>query len=265
VNAPVVRDDMVAFDAMTKRYADGFVALDSVSLRVPRGQFCVLLGASGAGKSTLLRTVNGLADATSGSVTVDGLRVEPRNLARVRPRVAMIHQQFDLVTRASVEANVLAGALPVLPLWRALVGWYPQELRRKACVLLDSVGLSEQHLRRHAGELSGGQQQRVGIARAFMLDPPLVLADEPVASLDPRTSRDIMDLLHAQSRQRGTTVLCSLHQVDLAQAYADRIVALRDGAVVFDGTPDAFNEERVQSTYARGASDDAPQPMRRVA
>jgi phosphonate transport system ATP-binding protein len=105
----------------------------------------------------------------------------------------------------------------------------------------------------------------VGIARAFMLDPPLVLADEPVASLDPRTSRDIMDLLHAQSRQRGTTVLCSLHQVDLAQAYADRIVALRDGAVVFDGTPDMFNEERVQSTYARGTSDDAPQPMRRVA
>jgi phosphonate transport system ATP-binding protein len=261
---------MLAFEVVTKRYADGLLALDWVSLRVPRGQFCVLLGTSGAGKSTLLRTVNGLVDATSGSVTVDGLHVTPRNLARVRPRVAMIHQQFDLVTRASVEANVLAGALPVLPLWRALAGWYPPTLRRKACVLLDAVGLSEQHLRRPAGELSGGQQQRVGIARAFMLDPPLVLADEPVASLDPRTSRDIMDLLHTQSRERGTTVLCSLHQVDLARAYADRIVALRDGAVVFDGTPDMFDEDRVQATYRRGAPDDASppvpmQPMRRVA
>jgi phosphonate transport system ATP-binding protein len=241
---------MLRFCDVAKHYADGTRALDGVSIEVPRGQFCVLLGPSGAGKSTLLRLVNGLATASSGQTSVDGVAVEPRHLKRLRPRVAMIHQQFNLVARASVETNVLCGALPSLPLWRAMTGVFPAALRRKACELMASVDLGEEHLDRRAGELSGGQQQRVGIARAFMLDPLVVLADEPVASLDPRTSRDVLSLLHRQSRARGCTVLCSLHQTDLAREFADRIVALRGGRVVFDGPPRAFDSAAASLLYA---------------
>lgn len=241
---------MLAFKSVSMRYADGTLALRDLSLSVPEGQFCVVLGSSGAGKSTLLRLVNGLAAATQGTVVLDGERVHAGSLARLRPRVAMIHQQFNLVPRASVERNVLSGLLPALPLWRSLPALFPPPARRRACELIAAVGLCEEHLRRRAAELSGGQQQRVGIARAFMLEPAVVLADEPVASLDPRTSRDIMALLHTQSRRRGATVLCSLHQVDLAREFADRIVALRDGELVFDGTPAGFDDAAAAALYA---------------
>jgi phosphonate transport system ATP-binding protein len=193
--------------------------------------------------------VNGLSTPSAGTVHVDGVRVEARSLARIRPRIGMIHQQFNLVQRSTVAVNVLSGALPSLAGWRALLGLFQPADRRKACELLESVGLQEQHLRRRASELSGGQQQRVGIARAFMLDPPLVLADEPVASLDPQASADVVGLLKQQARERGTTVLCSLHQVDLARAFADRIVALRQGAVVFDGPPQAFDTAAAREVY----------------
>lgn len=244
---------MLRFDSVGMRYADGTMALKSVSLNIPHGEFCVVLGASGAGKSTLLRMANGLAKPTSGTVEVDGVRVEARSLAAIRPRIGMIHQQFNLVLRSTVAVNVLSGTLPALPGWRAMLGLFPQLERRKACELVDAVGLQEQHLSRRASELSGGQQQRVGIARAFMIDPPLVLADEPVASLDPQASVEVLSLLRQQARERGTTVLCSLHQVDLARAFADRIVALRDGAVVFDGPPQAFDASASRAIYGSGA------------
>lgn len=244
---------MLCFDSVALRHADGTQALDGVSLEVPAGQFCVVLGASGAGKSTLLRTVNGLARPTAGAVRVLGTPVAPRNLARLRPRIGMIHQQFNLVARATVAQNVLCGALPAMPLWRMLPGLFTDAARRKACGLIEAVGLGEEHLLRRVGELSGGQQQRVGIARAFMLDPPLVLADEPVASLDPQTSHDVLDLLRRQARERGATVLCSLHQLDLAREFADRIVALRRGRVVFDGAPQAFGQDAFEAVYGRGA------------
>ncbi len=244
---------MLRFDSVGMRYADGTMALKAVSLDIPAGQFCVVLGASGAGKSTLLRMVNGLVEPSRGAVHVDGVRVAASSLAQIRPRIGMIHQQFNLVLRASVATNVLSGALPALPLWRALPGLFPEAMRRRACELLESVGLQEQHLRRRASELSGGQQQRVGIARAFMLAPPLVLADEPVASLDPQASREVLGLLRRQAGERGTTVLCSLHQVDLARTFADRIVALRDGVLVFDGRPETFDPAAAQALY--GASE----------
>jgi phosphonate transport system ATP-binding protein len=240
---------MLRFVDATKKYGSGPAAMDGVSLAVDRGQFCVLLGASGAGKSTLLRCVNGLTELTSGSVEVGGSTLGPRTLRKVRAEVAMVHQQFGLVGRLPVLTNVLTGALPQVSTFRSLLGWFPEELRRKACRLLADVGLEEEHLYRHASQLSGGQQQRVAIARAFILDPKVVLADEPVASLDQASSHVVLELLRETSGRRGTTVLCSLHQVDLALRFADRIVGLRSGKVVFDGPPDAFDESALARVY----------------
>ncbi|KGD96083.1 phosphonate ABC transporter [Achromobacter sp. RTa] len=241
--------DMLRYESVGMRYADGTTALDSVSLRVPRGQFCVILGASGAGKSTLLRMANGLIAPTQGEVWVDGTQVQASTLAAVRPRIGMVHQHFNLVSRATVATNVLSGALPRLPAWRAYLMRFPAELRERACRLVREVGLQPEHLQRRVSELSGGQQQRVGIARAFMLAPALLLADEPVASLDPRISRDILELLRNQARERGATVLCSLHQVDLAREFADRIVALRHGLMMFDGPAGQFDEATARALY----------------
>jgi len=240
---------MIDFNHLGKTWPDQTRALADVSLHVPRGQFCVVLGPSGAGKSTLLRAVNGLMQPTEGGVSVDGVAFTAASARQIRQRVAMIHQHFNLTLRMSVSGNVLAGLLPVVSTGRALLGWFTPEHRRKACSLLERVGLDPRHVHRRAGELSGGQQQRVGIARAFMLDPEVVLADEPVASLDPKISRDILSLIHQAARERGTTVLCSLHQVDLAREFADRIVGMRDGRIVFDGTPAEFTAERVQQLY----------------
>jgi len=228
---------MLRFSNVTKHFADGTRALGRVSLVIPRGQFCVILGPSGAGKSTLLRTVNGLVPPSDGTVSVEGTQVAAPSLRDVRQRIGMIHQQFNLVERSTVLTNVLTGALATVPLWRVLAHMYPEELRRKAARLLQEVGLDAAHLNRRVTELSGGQQQRVGIARAFILDPAVVLADEPVASLDPKTSRDILGLIKQASQHHGATVLCTLHQIELAREFADRVVALRGGEIVFDGSP----------------------------
>lgn len=249
---------MIEFQSLAKTWPDGTRALADVSLQVPRGQFCVVLGPSGAGKSTLLRAVNGLMRPTEGHIVIDGVEFSADTERELRQRVAMIHQHFNLTLRMSVAGNVLAGLLPVVSTGRALLGWFTPEHRAKACSLLARVGLDPKHLQRRAGELSGGQQQRVGIARAFMLDPEVVLADEPVASLDPRISRDILTLVREAARERNTTVLCSLHQVDLAREFGDRIVGMRDGRVVFDGTPAQFTDERVQQLYAGAHWEDAP-------
>lgn len=240
---------MIRFESLRKVWPDGTVAMDEISLEVPRGQFCVILGPSGAGKSTLLRAVNGLTQTTSGRVIIDDIELNHRTQRELRQRVAMIHQHFNLTDRMSVAGNVLAGLLPMVSTARALSGWFRPEQRAKACKLLERVGLLPMHLKRRAGDLSGGQQQRVGIARAFMLDPEVVLADEPVASLDPKISADILTLIRDAARERGATVLCSLHQVDLAREFGDRIVGMRDGKLVFDGTPAEFTDECVAALY----------------
>ena len=240
---------MLRFVEATKRFPTGLAAMDRVSLEVPAGQFCVLLGPSGAGKSTLLRAVNGLTVLTEGYVEVGGVRLSPRTLHQIRATVAMVHQQFHLVGRSTVLTNVLAGTLPRIPTGRALLGWFPEAYRRKACRLLADVGLEEEHLYRRASQLSGGQQQRVAIARAFVLDPKVVLADEPVASLDQASSQVVLELLRETSARGGATVLCSLHQVDLARRFADRIVGLRRGKIVYDGPPEGLDSEAVARVY----------------
>lgn len=249
---------MLEFHQISKKWPDGTHALADISLTIPKGQFCVILGPSGAGKSTLLRGVNGLMQPTTGHVVIDGTEFSFATARELRRRVAMIHQHFNLTLRMSVAANVLAGLLPMVSTGRALLGWFTPEHRAKACALLKRVGLDPRHLQRRAGELSGGQQQRVGIARAFMLDPEVVLADEPVASLDPKVSRDILALIRDAAQERNTTVLCSLHQVDLAREFGDRIVGMRDGRIVFDGTPEEFTDERVEALYHGAKWEDQP-------
>jgi phosphonate transport system ATP-binding protein len=240
---------MLSFVKVGKVFPGGTRALQSVTLHVPRGQFCVVLGPSGAGKSTLLRLVNGLVEPTAGAVRVDGVPVTRKTLAVVRPRVAMIHQQFNLSPRLSVAKNVLAGSLPAVSTPRALLHLFPAGLRRKACDLVKRVGLAAEHLHRRASDLSGGQQQRVGIARAFILDPAVVLADEPVASLDPNISRDILALLRQASKERGATVLCSLHQVDLAREFAERVIGVNSGEIVYDGPATDLDDATLTLIY----------------
>ncbi len=240
---------MLNFEGITHVFRDGTRAVHGITLDVPKGQFCVLLGPSGAGKSTLLNTVNGLVMPTEGQVALDGAAVTLSNLAEIRGRIGMIHQQLHLVPRLSVLHNVLSGLLPVTPTWKALLKLFPIDQQRLACKLLEEVELEERQIYRRASELSGGQQQRVAIARAFINDPDVVLADEPVASLDPTVSRHVLRLLREASRQRGTTVVCSLHQVEFAIEFADRIVALRDGEVVFDDGPAALTTDRLHQIY----------------
>ncbi|MBC7779353.1 MAG: phosphonate ABC transporter ATP-binding protein [Proteobacteria bacterium] len=246
---------LLSFKDVGKSFPPGVRALEAVSFNVAPGEFCVLLGRSGAGKSTLLRAVNGLTDTTSGEVVFDGKRVSSKSLREVRQRVSMIHQQFNLVPRSSVAANVLSGALAQAAWWRSASAWYPAALRRKCWSLIRRVGLDETQVFRRVQDLSGGQQQRVGIARALMLDPDLILADEPVASLDPKVSRDVLSLLHSAAKERGAAVLCSLHQLDLAQEFADRIVAVHAGQVVFDGPPGELTPAVIRRVYEMSDDD----------
>lgn len=247
----------VELDRVSLVHRDGTRALDHVSCAVPAGQLCVVLGPSGAGKSTLLRCISGLALVTSGSVKLGGLPLDAQNLAQVRRRIGMIHQQFALVQRASVAANIMAGAATEMPWWRAMTGMYAPQWQARAIELLQSVGLEPVHLSRRTAALSGGQQQRVAIARAFIRRPELLIADEPVASLDPATAQTVLSLLRDHARARGTTVLCSLHQLDLAHAFADRVIALRAGRIVFDGPPSMLDQPEARMSGRRAPVSEA--------
>lgn len=240
---------MLEFHDISKFYKGGTAALTGVSFSVPEGQFCVILGPSGSGKSTALRMVNALTEPSGGHISIDGVRVSSKTLPKLRPTIAMIHQSFNLVSRSSVARNVISGALPIIGTWRALFGLFPKSLTQKACTLLAEVGLDADHLRRRVSTLSGGQQQRVGIARAFMLDPRIILADEPVASLDPKISVDVMRILVAEAKARKATVLCSLHQIDLARQFAERIIALKAGKIIFDGSPAQLTPQVIAQIY----------------
>lgn len=250
---------MLSFRNVSKRYADGTNALNDVNLELKSGEFCVFLGHSGAGKSTLLRTVNGLVMPSSGEVVIDGETLGPNNLRQMCRMVSMIHQEYNLSGRSSVATNVMSGALTDVNFFSAQLGWFPKRIRRKCCELLELVGLEEKHLHRRASSLSGGQQQRVGIARSLILDPKIILADEPIASLDPSSSIEIMTLLRSIALDTGRLVLCSLHQVEIATSFADRVVGIHSGRVVFDVEPKDLNNDAlglIYDNYNPSRSDD---------
>lgn len=221
-------------------YPGGVIAVDALDLTVAPGEFCVILGPSGSGKSTLLRVISGLVKATAGSVALNGTELTGKTRRDLRRRLGMVHQDHGLVDRLSVLDNVMAGRAGDLPFWRLILRLFPRDVAVAACRLLAEVGLTEKEANRRARELSGGQRQRVGIARALMADPRLILADEPVASLDPQISREILSLLRRAARDRGAAVVCSLHQMDLAREFADRIIVMRSGCVIYDGSPTDF-------------------------
>lgn len=240
---------MLHFNSVSRVYEDGTRAVDDVSLHIRSGEFCVLLGPSGAGKSTLMNMVNGVVEPSSGSVTLGNLPLNKKNMATIQRRIGMIHQQLHLVPRLSVLHNVLAGLLPDVGFWQSLIKSFPLKDQRRACELLDEVGMEEKHLFRRASALSGGQQQRVAIARAFISEPEVVIADEPVASLDPAMSRSVLDSLKTAAKHHGTTVICTLHQLDYALEFADRIIALRSGKVFFDGHPSELDSNTQAQLY----------------
>jgi phosphonate transport system ATP-binding protein len=246
---------LLSVENLTKVYDNKVLALDNVSFQVPEGQFLVVIGLSGSGKSTLLRCINRLVQPTSGRVVWNGTDVTAASqddLRHIRRRIGMIFQQFNLVTRSSVLTNVLSGRLGyVNPAW-SLVNRFPKEDVQRAIQKLDRVGIADKAHNR-ADELSGGQQQRVGIARALMQEPELMLADEPVASLDPVLAHSIMQYLEQINKEDGVTVICSLHFLDLVQRYADRVIALKGGKLVFEGMPHEIDDERFKAIYGEEA------------
>lgn len=246
---------MLRVENLTKVYDNGTVALDDVSFEVPDGQFMAVIGLSGSGKSTLLRCINRLIDPTEGRILWNDIDITAANqeeLRRIRRRIGMVFQHFNLVTRSKVITNVLAGRLGYTNPALSLLNRFSAEDNAKALKSLERVGLAEKANSR-ADQLSGGQQQRVGIGRALMQDPEIVLADEPVASLDPVLAHSIMNHLESINADDGVTVLCSLHFLDLVQEYSDRAIALFDGKLVFDGPPAEIDDERFKEIYGKEA------------
>ena len=240
---------------LTKIYEDGTVALRDVSFEVPDGQFLAVVGLSGSGKSTLLRCINRLIEPTSGEIWWNDTQlshVSGEELRRARRKIGMIFQHFNLVQRSSVLTNVLSGRLGYVNPITSVFGRFPQADLKRAYASMDRVGIGDKADSR-ADELSGGQQQRVGIARALMQEPELMLADEPVASLDPVLAHSIMRRLQQINREDNITVLCSLHFLDLVQQYGDYVIALNDGELVFEGMPSEIDDERFRDIYGKDA------------
>ncbi len=247
---------MLELDKVTRRFGER-VAVAEATLAIPAGQMVGIIGRSGAGKSTLLRMVNRLIDPSEGRLLFDGrdiTRLTGRALHAWRASAAMIFQQFNLVPRLDVLTNVLAGRLYQIPTLRALPKLFTARERALAIQAMDRLGIADLALNR-ADSLSGGQQQRVAIARALMQEPRILLADEPIASLDPMNAKVVMDALRDINRRDGITVLCNLHTLDTARAYCDRIIGMSMGRIVFDGASEALDETAVRAIY--GTADHA--------
>jgi phosphonate transport system ATP-binding protein len=258
---------MLKIEGLTKTYKTGDKALSDVTFDVPKGQVVGLIGPSGAGKSTLIRCINRLVEPSSGKVMLNDINLpalRTGDLRRTRRRIGMIFQEYALVERLTVMENVLSGRLGYVGFWRSFLRRYPGTDIANAYRLLDRVGLI-QHADKRADALSGGQRQRVGISRALAQDPELLLIDEPTASLDPKTSRQIMRLIVEICRERGLPAIINIHDVVLAQQFSDRIIGLQSGRVVFDGPPTQLTEDVLTRIYGEedwtamrnGAAEDA--------
>lgn len=246
---------MLKVEHLNKVYPNGTVALRDVSFQVNEGEFLAVIGLSGSGKSTLLRCINRLIEPTSGKIIwndKDITAVPASQMRNVRRQIGMIFQQFNLVKRSSVMTNVLSGRLGYVDPSHSLVNYFSPQDRQRALASLEQVGLVEKAYVR-ADSLSGGQQQRVGIARALMQDPKLILADEPVASLDPVLAHSILKYLEQLNKERKITVLCSLHFLDLVHRYATRAIALKDGQLVFEGLPKQIDDAQFKAIYGQDA------------
>ena len=246
---------VLSIQNLVKVYPSGTRAIDDVTLDIQHGEFVVLIGLSGSGKSSLLRCINRLVEPTSGRVIFEGAditRARGGELRRIRRRIGMIFQQFNLVRRTSVLSNTLAGRRGYRSALRTIIGRPSREDVAAAFENLGRVGIADKAFAR-ADALSGGQQQRVGIARALMQHPELMLADEPVASLDPATSHSVMKYLEEINKKDGITVICSLHFLSLARRYGTRVIALKAGKIAFDGQPDDIDERRFKEIYGEDA------------
>lgn len=246
---------MLEIRNLTKIYPGNVLALDNVSFKVNDGEFLAVIGLSGSGKSTLLRCINRLVEPTEGEIIWNGVNIVEASqgeLLRIRRKIGMVFQHFNLVTRSKVLTNVLAGRLGYVNPAFSLINRFSAEDIAMAMSQLERVGITDQAHKR-ADELSGGQQQRVGIARAMVQEPEIILADEPVASLDPVLAHSIMQYLESINKEDGVMILCSLHFLDLVHRYADRAIALNEGVLMFDGAPQDIDDDKFKEIYGKEA------------
>ncbi len=251
---------------LQQSYSSVAPVLRGVSLKVEQGEFVGIIGLSGSGKSTLLRCINRLVDATAGAIlipsqlvdgasdgAIDILKLSGADLRRARRKIGMIFQQFNISKRLSVVQNVLSGGLGYQPALSSTLRIFSRQKQRQALMNLKRVGLLD-HAYKRADELSGGEQQRVAIARTLMQNPAIILADEPVSSLDPKLSRLVLDILKRVCREDGITALVSLHTLELTREYADRVIGLKEGQIVFEGLPQELTDQAIESVYQRERS-----------
>ena len=246
---------MLEVKNLTKIYPGDILALDDVSFSVEPGEFLAVIGLSGSGKSTLLRCINRLVEPTAGQILWNGMDITDASqdeMLRIRRKIGMVFQHFNLVSRSRVLTNVLAGRLGYVNPFMSLMNKFPRKDINMALAQLERVGIANQAYKR-ADELSGGQQQRVGIARAMVQEPEMILADEPVASLDPVLAHSIMSYLEKINQEDGVMILCSLHFLDLVHRYADRAIALNEGKLMFDGSPGKIDDEKFKEIYGQEA------------
>lgn len=249
---------MINFDKVTKVYPNGVQALKDVSIKIDQGEFVAIIGLSGAGKSTLLRAINRMHDISSGTVTVNGFKVNTlkgKALRRFRRKIGMVFQSFNLVPRITVVKNVLTSRVPDMPLWKSILGIYSKQDKIAALDALDKVGILDKAYIR-ADQLSGGQQQRVALARTLAQNPEIILADEPVASLDPVTAAQVMNDFKRINKDMNISVIINIHHVDLALKYADRVIGIRAGEIIYDGPTKNVTEDILTEIYGRKISED---------
>lgn len=242
---------MIEFKQVQKQYSSGLLALKNINLQIKQGEYVAIIGLSGAGKSTLLRCINRMHDITGGSLTVDGTEISTlrgKGIRKLRRGIGMIFQSFNLVTRISALNNVLVSFVPEMPFWRKSLGLFTESEKKEALMALDKVGILEKAYVR-VDQLSGGQQQRVALARTLAQNPRIILADEPVASLDPVTANQVMEDFRRINQEMNMTIIINIHHVDLALSYATRVIGIRGGEIIYDGPAANVNDQVLHRIY----------------